>query len=58
MQKTEYFCDHCGKLLNEEEDYLNAEITIGNELYVEADLCEDCITKLSDYAAKFIDKII
>lgn len=45
MTKVITYCDHCGKVLNDMEDYGSSEIEIG---YVdfEADLCKACHTEL------------
>lgn len=45
MTKIITYCDHCGKVLNDMEDYGSSEIEIA---YVEftADLCKECHEEL------------
>lgn len=41
MTVIKQYCDHCGKELNNMEDYSECEITVGyNEFYF--DLCKEC----------------
>ena len=52
MTKTTTYCDHCGKELNDMNDYIECEITIGyTEFYY--DLCEECYTHLLKMAKDF-----
>lgn len=52
MTKITSYCDHCGKELNDMEDYIGAEIEI---CYVEFtyDLCKECQGQLIKMAKDF-----
>lgn len=52
MTKITTYCDHCGKELNDMEDYIGTEIEIG---YVEFthDLCKECHGQLIELTKNF-----
>ncbi len=55
MQKRVYICDHCGKELNEIQDYTEMEIRDFAD-YVETDLCSKCYDELNNIVLKYCNK--
>ena len=49
-----YYCDHCGKELNEMHDYTEQEVGLIG--YATADLCNECLHELDTYIKKFCKK--
>ena len=55
MKKLVYFCDHCGKELDEMHDY--TDMHIDNFLdYTDTDLCSKCFHELNDLVLQYINK--
>ena len=55
MKKTIYTCDHCGKELNEMNDF--TDMKIDNFIdYVSADLCSDCFNELNEMVLKYVNQ--
>lgn len=54
MHIDKYVCDHCGKPLDEMEDYIEVNVEVWNEF--EADLCANCIKELDRMALEFCKK--
>ena len=52
MTKITTYCDHCGKELNDMEDYISCEIQIAFT-EIEADLCNECRAELTEIAKGF-----
>lgn len=56
MKENKVLCDHCGKKLNNMEDYIDVEIELGH-IWRSHDLCSECIEGLKDvideYCAKY-----
>ena len=55
MTKVITYCDHCGKTLNEMEDYPSSEIEIAYTEF-EADLCKGCYEQLVKLVKNFCSK--
>ena len=41
MHKSEYYCDHCGKRLDERRDHVETAVGFEGDM-MEADLCKEC----------------
>lgn len=55
MRKVIFTCDHCGKELDEMQDY--TDMKIDNFIdYVTADLCSDCLIELNEVVLKYINQ--
>ena len=55
MSETRYrTCDHCGKKLNEMEDYI--EIELDKYGLIVADLCAPCYEKLEDLVKQWVSQ--
>lgn len=55
MLKRVYTCDHCGKELDQKNDYV--DMSIDNLTgYVDADLCCSCLYELKDIILQYINK--
>lgn len=55
MKKTIFTCDHCGKEIDEMQDF--AEMKIEDFIdYMETDLCNKCFHELNDMVAQYIGK--
>ena len=54
MTKIITYCDHCGKVLNDMEDYAGSQIEI-TYIEIEADLCKQChgqlVKTIKDFCA-------
>lgn len=46
-------CDHCGKKLNDMEDYIEVDIDLGAKTYC-ADICKECMKELEKTVGIFI----
>ena len=57
MRIEKYKCDHCGKSLDEDRDYIDSEIDMGI-CRVDADLCEECAEKLKRIIMFFLTENI
>ena len=55
MHKIVYVCDHCGKELNEMQDYTEMEIRDFAD-YVETDLCAKCYDELNNIVLQYCNK--
>lgn len=53
MKKTIYTCDHCGKELDEMQDFPECETDVNGEL-IRFDLCENCFNKLGTETRDFL----
>ena len=53
MQTTKYTCDHCGKEIDNFNDYTDTELDFGG-FYKSCDFCCDCYNKLVDYVSNFV----
>lgn len=53
MRKTEMFCDHCGKMLNEMNDYPDSNIECAHK-WNTVDLCATCLDLLWENIESFI----
>ena len=54
MKKTVFYCDHCGKEIDEMHDYTDQEIGLFG--YETADLCTECMEELDRNIKKFCGK--
>lgn len=54
MRIEKYKCDHCGKSLDEDRDYIDSEIDMGI-CRVDADLCEECAEELKKMITSFLN---
>jgi hypothetical protein len=54
MKQTIYYCDHCGKIINNMTDYVSAKLDMG-AVGMDCDLCEECHAKLVENIKKFIE---
>lgn len=52
MQKIQYKCDHCGKEIDDFNDYTDLEIELAS-FHKCVDLCTDCYNKLSKTVDEF-----
>lgn len=55
MEKTIYLCDHCGKELNAEKDYINYAVDLPDE-FVDITLCKKCYKNLKNLFLSYIKK--
>ena len=55
MKKVIYTCDHCGKELDEMDDYTDMDIDNFID-YVRTDLCTKCLEELNEIVLKFVNK--
>ena len=54
MRRTTITCDHCGKELDEMNDYVDVEVKILN--WIKVDLCKKCAEKLDSQGFNFRGK--
>ena len=57
MKRMVYYCDHCGKEMDDFNNYVDMEI----DTYIDsfrADLCKECAEKLDEMVKKFIERNI
>lgn len=54
MRETKIYCDHCGKVLDEMTDYVDAEID--THIWFKTDLCAECINELDRIVLEFCGK--
>lgn len=52
MQKIQYKCDHCGKEIDDFNDYTDLEIELAS-FHKCVDLCTDCYNQLSKIVDEF-----
>ena len=52
-QEIQYKRDHCGKEIDDFNDYTDTELDFGG-FYKSCDLCCDCYNKLVDYVSNFV----
>lgn len=52
MTKTTTYCDHCGKVLDDMEDYIGAEIDVCYQEFI-YDLCKACREQLAKLVKDF-----
>lgn len=55
MHKTTYTCDHCGKEIDYQHDFIDLELGSDCEL-IESDLCSDCYLNIMVTIKKFCNK--
>lgn len=50
--KTKYYCDHCGKELDWNKDYIDYDISyfVDNDV----DICKECLDEYIEYTKNFI----
>lgn len=53
MHKSEYYCDHCGKRLDERRDHVETAVGLEGDM-VEADLCKECAATPEKIISEFI----
>lgn len=51
------FCDHCGKEINDMDDYIDNEIEFEADEY-ECDLCYDCFNEITDEIRNRLNEFI
>lgn len=56
MTETKIYCDRCGKVLSEMNDYPESNIEVAHK-WMEKDLCGDCIETLWEYIETFFEGI-
>jgi hypothetical protein len=54
MREIKTYCDHCGKVLNEMQDYCDTEIEVKG--WFKCDLCNRCISELDLIVFNFCKK--
>ena len=55
MRDTGIYCDHCGKVLSDMDDFIDSEIMYPLSIYyVETDLCRGCMENLRKILMDFI----
>ena len=54
MRETKIYCDHCGKVLNEMNDYTDNEIEVKS--WFKCDLCAECIDELDKIVLAYCKK--
>lgn len=52
MNVNKWYCDHCGKELDNMNDYIDTEIDTPYDL-LSTDLCQDCVKKLWEVIGEF-----
>ena len=52
MKETKYYCDHCGKELDWNKDYIDYDISyfVDNDV----DICKECLDEYIEYTKNFI----
>ena len=45
MKQIIYYCDHCGKIINNMTDYVGMKLEL-NSVGIDYDLCEECHEEL------------
>ena len=53
MHKSEYYCDHCGKRLDERRDHVETAVGFEGDM-MEADLCKECAAAPEKIISEFI----
>lgn len=53
MHKSEYYCDHCGRRLDERRDHVETAVGFEGDM-MEADLCKECAAALEKIISEFI----
>ena len=51
MRKTKYYCDHCGKELDWNKDYIDYDIS---SLIENVDICKECLDEYIEYTKNFL----
>lgn len=52
MNVNKWYCDHCGKEIDNMNDYIDTEIDTPYNL-LSTDLCQDCVKKLWEVIGEF-----
>lgn len=52
MYVQKYYCDHCGKEINDKTDYSDIILDIGYD-DISTDLCQSCIQDLTEIVREF-----
>lgn len=52
MKEMVYTCDHCGKKINEMNDYIDTEFDTIDDWF-KADLCSECYKEISQTIKQF-----
>ena len=50
MMKTKYYCDHCGKELDWNKDYIDYDIS---SLIENVDICKECVDEYMEHLRTF-----
>ena len=53
MKQIIYYCDHCGKIINNMTDYVGIELEL-NAIGMDCDLCKECHDKLVKNISEFL----
>lgn len=48
--KTKYYCDHCGKELDRNKDYIDYDIS---SLIENVDICKECVDEYMEHLRTF-----
>lgn len=54
MRVIKDYCDHCGKVLDNMNDYCDTKIEVKG--WYKCDLCNECITELDNIVKEFCKK--
>ena len=57
MEKHIYYCDHCGKELDINKDYINRELELVDE-FIHVDLCTECYEELKRIMLNYIGRVM
>ena len=52
MYVQKWYCDHCGKELDNIKDYIDTDINTAYD-HTTQDLCQDCVKKLWEIIGEF-----
>lgn len=55
MKEMVYTCDHCGKKINEMNDYIDTEFDTIDD-WLKADLCAECYKEISQMIKQFCNR--